>query len=87
MTLWLIVLAAVAAVLLIKPVRNFLLSIVGRIRGFANEVMEELKKVSWPSRRELKSSTGLVIFSMILLAVFVGVIDVVLNAIVGLFVR
>lgn len=87
MSWWLIVSSIVAVMLLIKPTRNFLLSTASRIRGFLHEVVEELKKVSWPTKNELKSSTGLVIFSMLVLAAFVGVIDVVLHAIIGLLVR
>jgi len=80
----LILLGVVAAMLLIKPTRDFLLSMVSRIRGFVNEVIEELKKVSWPSRTEVKNSTRLVIFSMIMLAIFVGLIDQLLYAIIRL---
>lgn len=84
MTWWLILLGVLSAMLLIKPTRSFLLSIVLRIRGFANEVVEELKKVSWPSRTELKNSTSLVILSMIVLIVFVGVIDLLLHGLIRL---
>jgi preprotein translocase subunit SecE len=83
---WLIILSVAAALLLIKPTRDFLLRIVSRIRGFLNEVVEELKKVAWPSRGELKNSTGLVIFSMLMLMAFIGVVDVLLNAIIGLLI-
>lgn len=86
MTWGVIVLGAVAALLLIKPTRDFLLRTVWRIRQFLKEVVDELKKVSWPSRTELKSSTGLVIFSMLVLMIFIGVIDLILNAIIGMIV-
>ena len=81
---WLVGLGVLALLLLVKPTRVFLLSLVSRIRGFGNDVTEEMKKVSWPSRTELKNSTWLVILSMIALTVFVGVIDLVLHAIIGL---
>lgn len=84
MVWWLIVLGLAAGLLLIRPVREFLLRTVSAIRGFVREVVEELKKVSWPTRRELKNSTGLVILSMLMLMVFIGVIDLLLNAIIGL---
>lgn len=82
--LWVIGLGLVALLVLAKPTRAFLLSLVSRIRGFGNEVSEEMKKVSWPSRAELTSSTGLVILSMIVLTVFVSLIDLALHAIIGL---
>jgi len=87
LTWWLIVLGAVAILLLIKPSRDFLLSTVARIRGFLREVVDELKKVAWPTRKELKNSTGLVVLSMLILMVFVAVVDLLLGAILGLIVR
>ena len=81
---WLVGLGVVAVLLWVKTTRAFLLSLVSRLQGFANEVTEEMKKVSWPSRTELKNSTGLVILSMIALTVFVSVIDFVLHTIIGL---
>lgn len=87
MTWWLIILALATLLLLIKPTRAFLLRTASRVRGFLKEVVDELKKVSWPSRTELKSSTGLVIFSMLMLMVFIGVIDLLLGAIIGLLMR
>lgn len=84
---WFVGLGVVALLFLPKPVREFVLSTVSRVRNFMKEVVDELKKVSWPSRTELKGSTGLVIFSMLMLAVFVGLVDLLLNAIIRLFVR
>ena len=84
---WLIAFGILAVLLLIKPTRHFFLSTFSRARAFLKEVVDELKKVSWPSRSELKSSTGLVIFSMVMLAVFVGLVDVLLNAVIGFLVR
>jgi preprotein translocase subunit SecE len=87
LTVWLVVLSVLAVLLLIKPSRNFALGMFSKIRGFLKEVVEELKKVAWPTRSELKSSTGLVIISMLILIVFIAVIDLLLGGIVGLFVR
>lgn len=81
---WLIGLGVVAVLLLVKPTRTFVLSLVSRIRGFGTEVTEEMKKVSWPSRTELKNSTGLVILAMLILTVLIGVMDLILHAIIGL---
>lgn len=81
---WLIGLGVVAGLLLVKPTRAFVLSLFSRIRGFGTEVTEEMKKVSWPSRTELKNSTGLVILAMLILTVLIGVMDLILHAIIGL---
>ena len=45
------------------------------VRGFFTDVTAEIKKCSWPERRELVESTIVVIVSMALLCVFVGVSD------------
>ena len=46
-----------------------------KIRKFIGEVLAEMKKVSWTTRRELVDSTLIVILSSFLLGIFVGVID------------
>jgi preprotein translocase subunit SecE len=46
-----------------------------KIQKFIGEVLAEMKKVSWSTRRELVDSTLIVILSSFLLGMFVGVID------------
>ncbi len=87
MVLWLIVLAVLAVLLLIKPSREFFLRTFSKVQGFLKEVVEELKKVAWPTRKELKSSTGLVVVMMVILVIFIGLIDLLLGGIIGFFVR
>jgi preprotein translocase subunit SecE len=84
---WLIVLAVLAVLLLIKPSREFFLRTFSKVRGFLKEVVEELKKVAWPTRKELKSSTGLVIVMVVILVLFIGLIDLLLGGIIGFLVR
>ena len=48
---------------------------IDKIRKFIGEVLAEMKKVSWTTRRELVDSTLIVILSSFLLGIFVGVID------------
>ena len=52
---------------------------IAKIQGFLGEVLAEMKKVSWTTRRELIDSTLIVIFSSVLLGVFVALIDVVFS--------
>ena len=57
------------------------------MRGFQNyirDVIQELKKVTWPTRDELKGSTITVIIFALLSTVFVGTVDFVLGYIVRL---
>ena len=48
---------------------------IANIQKFIGEVMAEMKKVSWTTRKELVDSTLIVIFSSFLLGLFVGIID------------
>lgn len=57
-----------------NKIHAFIVSLV----GFINEVGVELKKSAWPTRSELMQSTMVVIVSVIALAVFVGLSDLVL---------
>jgi len=58
-----------------------------RTRTFFTEVQTELKKCSWPTRSELTDSTMVVVVSVVLLAVFVGISDVVLMSLLRLVIR
>ena len=48
---------------------------IDNIRKFISEVLAEMKKVSWTTRSELRDSTLIVIFSSLLLGLFVGAVD------------
>ncbi|MFH1752700.1 MAG: preprotein translocase subunit SecE [Candidatus Omnitrophota bacterium] len=55
--------------------------------GFVNEVKAELKKVSWPSRDELISSTIVVLVAVALLSVFVGICDLIFSRVINFLIR
>ena len=50
-------------------------SVMGRVRGFFADTISELRRCSWPSRRELLESTVLVVVAMVILALFVAGVD------------
>ena len=50
-----------------------------RIKIFLNEVVEELKKVSWPSAKEVYGTTVVVIGFIFLLAIYLNAIDIVIS--------
>ena len=52
---------------------------IAKVQTFIGEVSAEMKKVSWTTRRELIDSTLIVIFSSLILGIFVGVIDFILS--------
>jgi len=53
-----------------------------RIKEFLNEVGVEIKKVVFPSREELIGSTWVVIITVLILAVFLGIVDISLTKLV-----
>lgn len=60
---------------------------IARTKLYLSEVRQELEKCSWPTRSELMESTGVVITSVVILAVFVGLCDGVLFALLRLVIR
>lgn len=52
-----------------------------KIINFFNDVIKEMKKVTWPTQDELKESTMIVLVLTIVLAVFTFVVDSVFNKI------
>ena len=58
-----------------------------RVTTFLSEVKSELKKVSWPTRDELKASTVVVIIATFLLGIYIGIIDFFLSKIITFLIR
>ena len=55
-------------------------------RDYLREVIVELKKVIWPSRKETMGSTAVVLVIVGLAAVFLGIVDLILSRLVKLLV-
>ena len=53
-----------------------------RTRTFLREVRVELKKVTWPSRQDTISSTGVVIVVVFMISFYLGIIDIALSKMV-----
>jgi len=51
-----------------------------RFRQFLTEVVAELKKTTWPSRREVYGTTVVVIVTVLICALYLWVVDMILNA-------
>jgi preprotein translocase subunit SecE len=54
-----------------------------RVRDFLTEVTAELKKSSWPTRKELIDSTLVVIITVLILGIFVALADLVFLRIIA----
>lgn len=63
------------------------MNIIKRFTTFVTEVKVEMKKVSWSDRNELIGSTGIVIISTALLAMFIGIADMILSRFVSLLLK
>jgi len=62
-------------------------NVVVKTRSFFDEVIVELKKSAWPTRRELIDSTMIVIVTMIILGVFVAFADFLFVRIIGMLTK
>ena len=58
-------------------------NLVVKAKMFFAEVVTELKKSAWPTRKELLDSTLVVITTMLILGIFVAVADLVFVKIIG----
>jgi len=58
-----------------------------RIRNYLADVVAELKKVSWVKRKELFTTTMVVIVFSALLAAFIGVFDFIFSRLLHLVLR
>ncbi|HEY0304399.1 MAG TPA: preprotein translocase subunit SecE [Longimicrobiales bacterium] len=60
-----------------------------RSKDFVNEVLEELKKVTWPDFPQLKNATLVIIVFVIIVALIIWIMDMsvrgIINMILGLF--
>ena len=55
-----------------------------RLQNYVRDVVQELRKVTWPTREELKGSTTTVVIFAVLSMAFVFVVDWVLSTLVKL---
>ena len=54
-----------------------------RTRSFLTDVRVELKKVTWPSRQDTISSTGVVLVVVFIISFYLGIIDILLSRMVS----
>jgi preprotein translocase subunit SecE len=50
----------------------------GKVKNYLNEVAREMKKVSWPTRAQLRESTYIVIVTMLIFTAFVYLVDLIM---------
>lgn len=57
---------------------------VGKIKEFVGDVVAEMKKVSWPTKDQLRESTIVVLVVSAIITTFVFIIDQIMNGAMGL---
>lgn len=55
---------------------------VGKLKKFFNDVVFEMKKVSWPTKDQLKESTIVVIVVTVLITFFVLIVDTAMTKVI-----
>ena len=50
-------------------------SVIRAITDYVRDVRVEMSKVTWPSRRELRDSTLVVIVMVVMVSIFIGIVD------------
>ncbi len=55
------------------------MSAVDRVKKYVGEVIVEGKKVTWPSREELRGSTTVVLVAVFIISVFIYIVDIVIS--------
>jgi preprotein translocase subunit SecE len=72
----------------IKPSgRSFQPAFLVKTTQFLREVKIELKKVTWPSRKETLASTAVVIILVIIISSFLGLVDMGLSSLIRFVLR
>ena len=62
-------------------------NIFNKINNFMKEAIAELKKVIWPTQKELKNSTIVVITTIIIASIFIGLVDIFFTKALTLFMK
>ncbi len=57
------------------------------LREFIKEAIAELKKVSWPSKDDVKESTIIVLITVVVAAIFLGAVDKITTIIIQLVLK
>ena len=50
---------------------------------FLSEVKSEVRKVTWPTKKEAMGGTAVVLVVVFIMALFLGLVDMVLSKIIG----
>jgi len=57
------------------------------VKKFLREVKAELKKVAWPTKRELISNTGIVFIAVVVICTLIWAIDAIFAQVLGFIIK
>ncbi|MBF8250657.1 MAG: secE [Deltaproteobacteria bacterium] len=60
---------------------------VDKARDYFKEVVAELKRVTWPTKKDTMAATWVVIITVIILSVFLGIVDLGLSQSIKLIIK
>ncbi len=60
---------------------------VDKAKDYFKDVMVELKRVTWPTKKDTWAATWVVIITVIILSIFLGIVDLALSQFVKMFLR
>ena len=60
---------------------------IDKAKVYFKEVMVELKKVTWPSKKDTIAATWVVIITVMILSAFLGLVDLGLSQGIKLFIK
>jgi preprotein translocase subunit SecE len=63
------------------------MELLGNVQQFFRDVAAEFRRVNWPSRAEVAASTVVVLALVFVVALYLGLVDVILSRIVGVILR
>jgi preprotein translocase subunit SecE len=55
-----------------------------KVKKFFIDAYQEMHKVAWPSKQELTGSTIVVVVMSVIVSIFIGIVDLILNKLVNL---
>lgn len=58
-----------------------------KILVFLNNVRNELEKVSWPEKKVLKLTTGVIVLFMVIFSLYLGIVDIIFSKLIRNFLR
>lgn len=60
---------------------------IDKAKEYFGEAKQELKKVTWPTKQQTVTSTWVVFAVTFVLAIFLGLVDLVLSKLIGLILK